>query len=728
MAFNQIMWSKDKILSLETSQEQLLFLRAVLIATKFMRIPLDIGKIQQELSLSNTADWSMELLRALKNAGFRAKWKEYSTTKEIDDIPKPFIVKNTSGEIGVVVRTEAKKVVFYNAKTAQPETMGEEEFREKWDGVVFLIKTQLKLDNLKHKFGLTWFLPVFWQFRKYFREVLMASCFIQIFALVSPLFTQVIIDKVLVHKGFSTLNVLAMGLAIIAVFQMILGFLRTHIFTTLTNKVDVILGARLYKHIVSLPLRYFENRRVGETVARVKELENIRQFVSGSSLILIIDTIFGIIFIIAMCWYSLKLSAVALALIPFMIMLNMIITPIYRQKLDEKFAAGALNQSFLVESITGMTTVKTLALEQQFMNKWENLLGSYVKKSFNVYNVANIANNIGGFFQQISVLLILWVGAHLVISNELSVGQLVAFQMLAGQVNGPILRLVGVWQQFQQTRVSIERIGDIMNTPIEKQSSGEQVEISAGEICLEKISFKYQFDGLAVLQDINLKISAGTMVGIVGPSGSGKSTLVKIIQRLYEPDNGRVLVEGVDINNYSPSEYRKKIGTVLQDNLLFQGTIAENIAVSKPYASMEEIIQVAKLSGAHDFIIQMPQGYETVICERGDSLSGGQRQKIAISRALMGNPKILIFDEATSALDALSEREVMKQIEKLRQGHTLLIITHRLVNVKNCDLIFVMDKGEVCEQGKHQELLNLRGIYHQMYQQQEGGANDVEEI
>ena len=710
---------EDTITFADDSQREQ-FVKAILIHSQLSEAPIEESVLRDKLAGVAPETWHLELLRILKEFEFKAKWLCYdSQEKPIEELSLPFIAR-VNGSFVVLMKRSDKQVLFFSIEQNRPVVVPLEEFQQQWDGYAFFMTPKLKLNKLPKRFNLQWFLPVFWKFKRFFYEVLAASFLLQVFTLITPLFTQVIIDKVLVHKGLSTLDVLMTGLIIIAVFQMVLGYLRTYIFTVLTNKVDVVLGARLYNHIVSLPLRYFESRRVGETVARVKELETIRSFISGSSLVLIIDTAFCFIFIIAMFWYSPLLCLVAIALIPFMVLLNLIATPIYRERIQTKFEANAESQSFLVESVTGASTVKALALEQKFSRRWEDLLGHYVKTSFDVNNVANVANSIGGFLQHLSTLLILWVGAHLVMAGKLSVGQLVAFQMLAGQVSGPVLRLVGVWQQFQQTRVSIDRIGDIMNLPKESEGRGEMSPIRRGEIFFEKVSFRYSPDEPQVVKNITIKLSPGIMVGIVGPSGSGKSTLVKLLQRMYDPEEGRIFVDNIDISKYNPAAYRRQIGTVLQENYLFCGTVRENIAIARPGATMAEIEQAARMSGAHDFIVQMKAGYDTVIGERGDSLSGGQRQKIAISRAMLVNPRILIFDEATSALDALSEKEVLDAIQKVRKNRTVLMIAHRLAAVQKADVILVMNKGMIVEYGNHEQLMKRNGMYAAMYREQEG--------
>ncbi len=714
------MRSVNETVIITDPQQQEQFTKAILAYSQLCESPIEESVLRDKLAGVESEKWHLELLRILKDFEYKAKWLQFkSEEKKITELSFPFIAK-LNGSFVVLMKHNDKQILYFSLDQKKPIVVAVEDFQNQWDGYAFFMTPKLKLNKLPRRFNLQWFLPVFWKFRRFFYEVLVASCLLQIFTLITPLFTQVIIDKVLVHKGLSTLDVLMIGLIIIGVFQMILTYLRTYIFTVLTNKVDVVLGARLYNHIVSLPMRYFESRRVGETVARVKELETIRSFISGSSLVLIIDTAFCFIFIIAMFWYSPILCLVAVALIPFMVLLNLIATPVYRKRIQTKFEANAENQSFLVESVTGAATVKALALEQKFSRRWEDLLGHYVKTSFDVNNVANVANSLGGFLQRLSTLMILWVGAHQVMAGRLSVGQLVAFQMLAGQVSGPVLRLVSVWQQFQQTRISIDRIGDIMNLPKESEGRGEMSPIRQGEIFFEKVSFRYHQDEPQAVKNINVKLAPGVMVGIVGPSGSGKSTLVKLLQRMYDLEEGRIFVDNIDISKYNPVAYRRQIGTVLQDNYLFCGTVRDNIAIARPGATMEEVERAARMSGAHDFIVQMKSGYDTVIGERGDSLSGGQRQKIAISRAMLVNPRILIFDEATSALDALSEKDVLNAIQKVRKNRTVLMIAHRLAAVQKADVILVMNKGSIVEYGSHEQLMQRNGMYATMYREQEG--------
>ena len=408
------------------------------------------------------------------------------------------------------------------------------------------------------------------------------------------------------------------------------------------------------------------------------------------------------------------------ATIPAYGLLSYFVTPILRRRLDEKFQRGAENQAFLVESVAAAQTVKAMAIEPQMQRRWEEQLAGYISASFKTQNLGNVANQIAGLVSKIAVVLILWLGAHQVIDGVLTVGGLVAFNMLAGRVSGPILRIVQLWQEFQQTRVSLEKIGEILNAPTEPGHNPNRASLPGvtGAVSLQRISFRYSPDRPEVLKNLDLDVAPGEVIGIVGRSGSGKSTLTKLIQRMYVPDTGRVLVDGVDVATIDPAWLRRQVGVVLQENVLFRRSVRENIALVDPGMPLEQVMHAAKLAGAHDFILEMPQAYDTVIEEHGANLSGGQRQRIAIARALVNNPRILIFDEATSALDYESERIVQDNMRHICRQRTVFIIAHRLTAVKHADRIIVIDKGEIVEHGSHRELIDRGGAYAALHRHQ----------
>ena len=576
------------------------------------------------------------------------------------------------------------------------------------------------------RFDFTWFLSAIHKYRKLLGEVVVASFFLQLFALVSPIFFQVVIDKVLVHRSLTTLEVLVFGLVAISVFETVLGILRTYLFSHTTNRIDVELGARLFRHLVALPIGYFQARRVGDSVARVRELENIRTFLTGSALTLVIDLFFTFVFLGVMLVYSPALTAIVVAAFPFYIGISAGLTPLFRRRLDEKFRRGAENQAFLVESVAGVETLKSMAIEPQMQRRWEEQLAGYVAASFRVLSLGNVASQIVQLISKLVTAATLFYGAKLVVGGDLTVGELVAFNMLAGRVSTPVLRLAQIWQDFHQARLSVHRLGDILNTPAEPVFNPARAALPTirGDIVFEHVTFRYRVDGPEVLHDVNFAVPAGQVIGIVGPSGSGKSTLAKLMQRLYVPESGRVLIDGVDLSVVDTSWLRRQAAVVLQENVLFNRSVRENIALADPGASMDRVIAAAKLAGAHDFILELPEGYDTSVGERGSSLSGGQRQRIAIARALITNPRILIFDEATSALDYESERIIQDNMRQIVEGRTVFVIAHRLSTVRWTDRILTIERGRLVEDGTHDQLITTGGRYASLHRLQ-GGIYEV---
>ncbi|EFM8561009.1 enterohemolysin T1SS ABC transporter permease/ATPase EhxB, partial [Escherichia coli] len=545
------------------------------------------------------------------------------------------------------------------------------------------------------------------------------SAFIQFLALITPLFFQVVMDKVLVHRGFSTLNIITIAFIIVILFEVILTGARTYIFSHTTSRIDVELSAKLFRHLLALPVSYFENRRVGETVARVRELEQIRNFLTGQALTSVLDLFFSVIFFCVMWYYSPQLTLVILLSLPCYVIWSLFISPLLRRRLDDKFLRNAENQAFLVETVTAINTIKSMAVSPQMIATWDKQLAGYVASSFRVNLVAMTGQQGIQLIQKSVMVISLWMGAHLVISGEISIGQLIAFNMLAGQVIAPVIRLAHLWQDFQQVGISVERLGDVLNTPVEKKSGRNILPEIQGDIEFKNVRFRYSSDGNVILNNINLYISKGDVIGIVGRSGSGKSTLTKLLQRFYIPETGQILIDGHDLSLADPEWLRRQIGVVLQENILLNRSIIDNITLASPAVSMEQAIEAARLAGAHDFITELKEGYNTIVGEQGVGLSGGQRQRIAIARALVTNPRILIFDEATSALDYESENIIMKNMSRICKNRTVIIIAHRLSTVKNADRIIVMDNGFISEDGTHKELISKKdSLYAYLYQLQ----------
>ncbi|BAZ24379.1 cyclic nucleotide-regulated ABC bacteriocin/lantibiotic exporter [Kalymmatonema gypsitolerans NIES-4073] len=595
-------------------------------------------------------------------------------------------------------------------------------FVENWgeEGQVLLLK--VAKHTPKQRFSLRWFIPSLLQYRKVLLEVLIASFFVQVFGLANPLVIQIIIDKVIIQNGFETLNVLGVLLFIMAVFEGLLTSVRTYLFVDTTNRIDLTLGSEIIDRLFRLPLRYFERRPVGELATRANELENIRSFMTGTALTVVLDAVFGAIYIVVMVFYSWLLTLVALATVPVFAVMTMFFSSIVRRQLRTKAERYSQTQSYLVEALSGIQTVKAQNIELRSRWQWQQYYSNYVTAGFQTVVTSTAASVTSNFLNQVSSLFVLWVGAYLVLKGQLTLGQLIAFRIIAGYVTAPLLRLTQLWQNFQETALSLERLADILDTPSETDEEDRKnipIPPIKGAVKYENVSFRFTPNGPLQLNNINLDFPAGKFVGIVGQSGSGKSTLTKLLPRLYDLESGRILVDGYDIAKIELYSLRRQIGMVLQDSLLFDGTIQENIALTNPDATTEEIIAAAKVAVAHDFIMSLPNGYNTRVGERGSALSGGQRQRIAIARTVLQNPRLLILDEATSALDYQSERQACQNLAVAFRGRTVFFITHRLTTVKNADIILLLDQGLVVEQGTHDELMAQQGRYYCLYQQQE---------
>jgi ATP-binding cassette, subfamily B, bacterial HlyB/CyaB len=698
-------------------------LEALLTLLHLQGVAADRVQIKHRLGTATIG--APEILRCAKDLGLKAR--AYRTDfSRLAKTPLPGIALLRDGTFMVIAKASEEKVLVQSPRDRRPLLMTRGELAEIWDGGLILMARRAGLTDLTRRFDITWFLGAIRKYKRLLGEVLVASFCLQLFALASPLFFQVVIDKVLVHRSLSTLDVLVIGLLAISLFETVLGILRTYLFSHTTNRIDVELGARLFHHLLALPMSYFQARRVGDSVARVRELENIRNFLTSSALTLVIDLFFTFVFLAVMFAYSPLLSFIVLGSFPFYIVISAAVTPLFRRRLSEKFQRGADNQAFLVESVTGIETLKAMAVEPQMQRRWEEQLAGYVTASFRVQSLGNTASQLVQFVSKAVTASILYFGAKLVIGGTLSVGELVAFNILAGRVSAPVLRLAQVWQDFHQARLSIARLGDILNTTAEPTYAAARAALPAirGNISFEHVSFRYRVDGQEILHDVGFDVPAGQTIGIVGPSGSGKSTITKLVQRLYVPQSGRVLIDGMDLVMADPAWLRRQIGVVLQENMLFNRSVRDNIALADPAMSIERVIEAARLAGAHDFILELTEGYDTMVGERGSTLSGGQRQRIAIARALVTDPRILIFDEATSALDYESERIIQQNMKEIARGRTVLIIAHRLSTVRTADRIFTLERGRLVEDGTHDALINTGGRYAALHRLQ-GGLHEV---
>ncbi|MBC7618517.1 MAG: type I secretion system permease/ATPase [Candidatus Saccharibacteria bacterium] len=726
----------------ESSSSALASLAALCAIARFHQVAADPETLAHQLGLSSAEPIGTDdLLRAAKHLGLKAKCTE-SSIDRLGLVPLPALAlmrTNAQGDdaplrVVILAQSDGQRVLYQDVGAANGSSGGKtgptiestEAFNAHWTGELILITSRATLAGSLAKFDFTWFIPSLVKYRKLLGEVLLISFMLQIFGLVSPLFFQVVMDKVLVNRGMTTLDVLVIGLVIVVVFESVLNALRAYVFSHTTSRIDVELGARLFRHLIQLPLAYFQARRVGDSIARVRELENIRSFLTGNAMTVLLDVVFSVVFIAVMFFYSVPLTLIVLVSLPLYFGLSLAVVPILRQRLDVKFARGAENQAMLVETVTGIQTVKATALEPSFAKRWDNQLAAYVSASFKTQNLASVAHEGVNLIGKLVNAATLWYGAHLVMDNELTVGQFVAFNMFAGRVSQPIMRMAQLWTDFQQTGISVARLGDILNTRTEvPPSSTSQLPALKGRVTLDQVTFRYRPEAPPVLNQVSLDIRPGEVIGIVGRSGSGKSTLTKLVQRLYSPEGGRLLVDGIDISLIDAAQLRRQVGVVLQENLLFNRSIRENIAIADPAAPLEAVMRVAQLAGAHEFISELPEGYDTVVGEQGSSLSGGQRQRVAIARALFTNPRILILDEATSALDYESEAIIQRNMVHICKGRTVLIIAHRLSAVRNAHRIIVMDKGQIVESGNHDALLQKpKGLYAYLWDMQDGSRTE----
>jgi subfamily B ATP-binding cassette protein HlyB/CyaB len=703
-------------------------LKALSLVASYFRIAAEPSQLAHDLGLGHRPASSVDIVRAAVRLGLKARLLRDPSLKRVATIPLPAIISLKDGQFAVLASRHADgrlRIGFPLDKSFRDVTL--EGLRELWDGGVILIARRLAGPGADPRtFGFRWFFQSVWRYRRPLSHVVIASLFIQIFALITPLFFQVVIDKVLVHNALSTLTVIAIGLGAVAVFEVSLQFLRSYALSHTTNRIDVELGSRLFAHLLRLPLAYFETRAAGQTVARVRELETIRSFLTGQALTSVLDVLFIGIFVAVLFIYSPLLTLIVLISIPIYFAIAMAIRPLLREKTKERFNTGAASQQFLVESIIGIQTLKAAAVEPILQTQWEEKLAAYVKTSFQALVLSSVGQNLIQVVSKASTVLVLFFGAQAVIKGDMTVGALIAFNMIMTQVTAPILRLSQLWQDFQQTQISVERLGDILNTAPESQRL-EHVRLppAQGTIKVSDVMFRYVPGGPETLLGINLEIPAGQTVGIVGPSGSGKSTLTKLIQRLYRPERGQITIDGIDIGQVDTAWLRHQIGVVLQENALFNRTVHQNIALANPGMSRANVIAVARLAGADEFILKLPLGYDTMIEERGANLSGGQRQRIAIARALATQPRILIFDEATSALDYESEMIIQSNMRQIVRGRTVIIIAHRLAAVRMCDRILTIVNGRIAEDGTHSELKErLDGFYARLWRLQTSHETD----
>ena len=622
--------------------------------------------------------------------------------------------------LAIIYRLNQRELVL-GIPAATNQVLALADFIEQWGEAGEVLTLSVNNFTPQRKFGFQWFLPSLKQHRTVLLEVLLASFFVQLFGLVNPLLIQQVIDKVIINNSPSALGVLGLLLVVFAVFEGLLLCLRTFLFIDTTNRIDLALGTKIIDHLLRLPLSYFDRRPVGEVSNRINELEKVRGFLTGTALTTILDAVFALLYVAVMLIYSWQLTLLTLSVIPVLVVLTLTVSPLVRNQLQNRAVANARTQSHLVEVLSSMMTVKAQNIELRSRWKWQDLYTDYVAEGFDNTLLSTTANTFSAFLNKLSGLVVIWAGAALVLQGDLSLGELIAFRIIAGYVTGPLLRMTSIWQSVQETALSLERLSDVIDHPQEApEDNASRLVMPAinGNISFQNLSFRYKPSSPLLLTGINLEIPQGTFVAIVGTSGSGKSTITKLLARLYTAEQGLVLIDGIDINKVELYSLRRQIGIVPQDTVLFDGSVEDNITLTNPEATSEEVIHAATVAAAHDFIMALPAGYSTQVGERGSNLSGGQRQRIAIARTILQKPRLLIMDEATSALDYQTERVVSDNLMQSLRGSTVLFITHRLSSIVNADMIVCMGNGSILEVGSHAELMQARGPYYVLFRQQ----------
>ncbi|WP_010160476.1 type I secretion system permease/ATPase [Sphingomonas sp. PAMC 26617] len=692
--------------------------RALAILFAILNVSVDPAQMRHELGHADPLTAGDIVRLARRQDGAKAKSVMVEPGR-LSRQPLPALASGPGGWF--VIGRLVDDGVLIQRPGQQVEKVDRAKLDELWDGQLILLTTREARGAGKGRFDLSWFVPQIVRYRRLIGEVLLITFALNLLGLAAPLLFQNVIDKVLAHNAQTTLNVLAIGFVAVSVWETMFGWIRSRVYSETSQKIDVELGARLFRHLLALPLSYFEKRRVGDTVTRVRQLETIREFLTTASLSVLVDPLFIGVFMVAMLIYSPPLfGIVAVSLVGYVVV-SVAVTGTLRRRIEEKFERGAASNALLVESVSGIQTVKAAAVEPQWQDRWERQLAATSAASLRVTNLGSTGSQAVELISKLTFAAILFFGAKAVMGGALTLGGLVAFNMFAQRVSGPVIRLAQLWQDFQQVRISVERLGDILNHPVEPQASSRVTLPSMkGAISFDAVRFRYAVDSPPALEGVSLEIAAGESIGIVGSSGSGKSTLTKLLQRLYLAESGRVLIDGMDIAQVDPTWLRRQIGVVLQENILFNRSIRENIALVNPAMPLDRVMRAANLAGAHGFILQQPQGYDTPIVERGVNLSGGQRQRIAIARALVTDPRILILDEATSALDAESEEIIRNNLSAISKGRTVVVIAHRLSAVRDCNRIVALEKGKIVEVGTHDELLRLGGRYAELHRRQSG--------
>lgn len=707
-------------------------LQCLALVARHHGIDVSADRLIHDYSLEHDEPSLRRVLRIGKDTGLKIRhtrmtWKQLQKLEQA--FPAMIRLQNGNYVIAVGLRkgeledgTSVEQVAVFDPLADQQGFifLTQEEFERSWKGEIILAKRKYSVMDTNQPFSLRWFLPEVLRQRTAFMDVAVAALFIHLIALVVPLFFQIVIDKVLVNYAKETLQVLTVGIIIALMFDAVLGYLRSYLLLHATSKIDIRVATRTFGHLMKLPMNFFEQITAGVLTKHMQQTSQIREFLTGSLFLTMLDATALVVFIPILYYYSAQLTIVVLIFSALLgVNIAVLLVP-YRKRLEALYHAEGERQAMLVETIHGIQTVKALSMEPVQRNHWDQSSAQAVAMHFRVGKISIAATTISKFLEKLLTVTVVWYGASLVLGKTLSVGELVAFQMISGRVTGPLVQLVSLVHSYQQCALSVRMLGTVMNRSEEPGVGRGLRPTIDGEMQFESVTFRYNPTAAPALDDVTFDIPKGKITGIVGRSGSGKTTLTRMIQGMHQPQSGIIRVDKLDMRELDISHVRQNIGVVLQDNFLFRGSIRDNIAMAKTNASFQEVVYMSRLAGAAEFVERMPQSYDTMLEENGSNLSGGQKQRLAIARALLKEPKILIFDEATSALDPESEAIIQRNLKKIAHGRTVVIVSHRLSTLTDCDQIIVMERGKIDMIGTHKQLLQSCKVYQELWYQQTG--------
>lgn len=707
-------------------------LQCVALLARHHGIDVSADRLIHDYSLANEAPTLRRILRICKDSGIKARHARM-TWKQLRKLGEgfPAMAKLSNGNYVILVGMRkvedetgeaSEQIAAFDPLASQQGFiyLTREKFESSWKGEVILAKRTYSMLDADQPFSLKWFIPEIMRQWPSFWNVGVAAVFIHLIALVVPLYFQIVIDKVLVNSALQTLQVLTVGICIALVFDAVLGYLRSYLLLHATSKIDIRVATRTFGHMLKLPMNFFEHATAGVLTKHMQQTNQIREFLTGRLFLTILDSAALIIFLPVLLYYSVSLTVIVLLFsLALAINIAVLLGP-YRRRLEALYDAEGDRQAKLVETIHGIQTVKALSMEPVQRKHWDQSSAQAVAMQFNVGKISITATTVSKLLEKLLTVVVVWYGASLVIGKEISVGELVAFQMISGRVTGPLVALVGLVHSYQQCALSVRMLGTVMNSDVEAGIGKGLRPAIQGHMEFENVSFSYAPTLPPALDGVTFDIPAGKVVGVVGRSGSGKTTLTRMMQGMQQPQRGLMRIDKLDLRELDIAHVRQNIGVVLQDNFLFRGTVRENIAMAKPNCSFQEIVYVARMAGASEFIERLPQSYDTLLEENGSNLSGGQKQRLAIARALLKDPRILIFDEATSALDPESEAIIQKNLKVIAKGRTVILVSHRLSTLIDCDGIIVLERGKVSAMGTHAQLLTQSKVYQELWYQQMG--------